>query len=233
MITEKPRVKRLQSVVAILSLFILLLLIVLYSTTLLQHITNSPNLNGTIVFVGRLFLWLVLILVWVYVKFIERQKFLIWPERKHTLQFYILSVFTLLIILLIGNLIVLNILKLFNFTVTSTKFLSYLALFKNNIPLLIFTVFTGAIIEELIFRGFIQTRLELIFKSSFAGIFISALLFAILHLTYGTAMNLIHPFLMGIIFAIFYRKYKNIKVLIICHFIWDTLALFAAIKFQQ
>ena len=233
MITEKSRVKPLQAVVAILSLFFILLLIVLYSTTLLEHITNSPNLNGTIVFVGRLFLWLVLILVWVYVKFIERQKFLIWPERKHTLLFYILSVFTLLIILLIGNLIVLNILKLFNSTVTSTKFLSYLALFKNNIPLLIFTVFTGAIIEELIFRGFIQTRLEQIFKSSFAGIFISALLFAILHLTYGTAMNLIHPFLMGIVFALFYRKYKNIKVLIICHFIWDALALFAAIKFQH
>lgn len=79
--------------------------------------------------------------------------------------------------------------------------------------------------EELLMRGYIQPRLEKIYNSPLTGIIGSALLFGILHSTYGTIGQVMVTSFIGIIFAMFYKLYSNIKVLILCHFLIDFISL--------
>ena len=217
-------------IITILVIVFLLLLIAFFATPLLLQICNLTKINSSVFFINRLFVWIILILLWLFVKSFEKQKLLIWTESERTISFYILSVVIVLIVLFIGNLLITKILGLFTHNVISRKFLDYISLFKTNIPLLIFTALTAAVVEELIFRGYIQTRLENIFKSPVLGIVISSILFAIVHLSYRTLSNFIVPFFIGAVFSFFYWKYKNIKILIFCHFLWDVFALFLSIK---
>ncbi len=96
---------------------------------------------------------------------------------------------------------------------------------RANMPLLIFTALTAGVVEELIMRGYIQPRLEIIFKNPYAAIIVSSLLFGLLHYKYGTIANVIGPVFIGFVFAIYYWKFRNIKVIIICHFLWDVASL--------
>lgn len=74
-------------------------------------------------------------------------------------------------------------------------------------------------------RGYLQPRIEKIYKSRYAGIIVSAVLFGILHSTYGTVGQVVVPCFIGIVFATFYKIYSNIKILIICHFMYDFVSL--------
>ncbi|MGK4568498.1 CPBP family glutamic-type intramembrane protease [Flavobacterium sp. 3HN19-14] len=34
------------------------------------------------------------------------------------------------------------------------------------------------------------------------------------------------PFIIGTVFAVYYWKFRNIKILMICHFLWDFILLY-------
>jgi membrane protease YdiL (CAAX protease family) len=102
--------------------------------------------------------------------------------------------------------------------------LKVILLKKNNL-LLLFTVFTAGITEELINRGYIHSRLEALTNNKNVAITASSLLFGILHYTYGNFYQIIGPFVIGLVFAFYYSKYRNIKILIICHILWNLMAL--------
>ena len=57
--------------------------------------------------------------------------------------------------------------------------------------------------EELAIRGYLLPRLELIFNNSWTAILISSVLFGLLHFGYGTIINVIGPFFIGLVFAYF------------------------------
>ena len=99
---------------------------------------------------------------------------------------------------------------------------------KNNYPLLIFTCLTAGITEELVFRGYLMPRLQLFFKNNYASIVISSLLFGLMHVGYGTIFQVVGSMMIGLVFAIHYQKFRNIKILIFCHFFWDFMSLIAA-----
>ncbi|RTZ46850.1 CPBP family intramembrane metalloprotease [Chryseobacterium arthrosphaerae] len=65
------------------------------------------------------------------------------------------------------------------------------------------------------------------YSSPIIGIIVSAILFGILHSTYGTIGQVVIPFFIGAVFAAFYKLYSNIKILIICHFMIDFVSLMA------
>lgn len=83
-------------------------------------------------------------------------------------------------------------------------------------PLLLLTVTVGIIgpaAEELLFRGVIFNRLERYLNTK-AAIFISALIFGAVHLN---MVQLIYAFLIGLLFAYFYSKSRNVIVPILAH----------------
>ncbi|MFV5702790.1 lysostaphin resistance A-like protein [Flavobacterium sp. XS2P12] len=98
-------------------------------------------------------------------------------------------------------------------------------LFKNNIFLILFTSITAGVSEELIFRGYLIPRLEILLKNTRVAILTSSILFGLIHYSYGSLIQIIGPIFIGLVFALHYKKYKNIKILIMCHFLWDLLVL--------
>ena len=184
-------------------------------------------------YISRFLLWFGLLCLFIYVKKVERQKFLRWEEKKYSIVFYIISIPTLLIVTLIGLIFFSIIMFLTDgLPKPSNTFLQITLLFRDNYPLTIFTCFTAAVVEELIFRGYIQTRLQIIFKNKFTPIIISSVLFGILHIGFGTLINVLGPICIGLVFALFYEKYRNIKVLMICHFLWDFLLIMLQLHFK-
>lgn len=95
----------------------------------------------------------------------------------------------------------------------------------------VFVSFTAGFCEEVIFRGYLMTRLRLVgkFKSWLIPIIISSLAFGFPHLYQG-----IHGFLnisvLGILFALIYIRTRSIWPCIIAHFFLDFLAIFIPIN---
>jgi len=205
--------------------FVLLAASMLYSIPLINLFFESKVLTAEIFFYNRLSLWLVLILVLVYNFFIENRSFFVWEDRKYSLTFYFGAIVILYLICAFGGAFLNGIIMLLTKEKLSEKILQISSLFKNNYFIIIFTCLTAGVIEELLMRAYIQPRIEKIYKSPVLGIVISALLFGILHSTYGTVGQVVVPFFIGIVFALFYKKYSNIKILIICHFMFDFISL--------
>lgn len=87
--------------------------------------------------------------------------------------------------------------------------------------------FTAGMCEEVIFRGYLMTRLRLLFKSKnwFWPVIISSLAFAFPHLYQGTG-NVIIIFLIGILFALTFIRTRSLWPCVLAHFFLDFLALF-------
>jgi hypothetical protein len=229
--TTTPK-KSAASLFGVVLAFMLLALIVFYGAPFLLTISGLPKINGWLLLQTRILIWTVLALLYLYAMRVEKQPFLLWPDKKYKPLFYVGSIFACLIIIAIGSGILTFIVSRFHHEETSPKLLEYVRLMKNNMPLLIFTALTAGVTEELIFRGYMQPRLEKAFNSPVVAIIITAFLFAVLHSSYGTLIQFLIPLFIGVLFSVFYSKYRNIKILILCHFLVDTLSLLA-LTFHQ
>lgn len=187
----------------------------------LIHIDNVNTL-----FFSSLLMWVYLILIFFYSKKFEKNEFLLWSEKNYPLLFYIKSIIVMMLILIGGTAIIGVIIKLLGFNSDSKKIENIVTLLHDNKLLTIFVSLSAGVTEELIFRGYVISRLQLFFKKSYTTIIISSILFGILHISYGTINQVIIPTFMGFVFAIYYQKYRNIKIVIICHFLWDSIILF-------
>jgi len=207
--------------------FILLVLFMLYSIPLINLYFNSRILTAELFFYNRLSLWVLLLLILFYNFLIENRSFFIWEDKKYPLTFYIGAVLFLYLICAFGGAFLNAVIMYLSGEKISKRLLEFKILFSNNYFLIIFTCLTAGVIEELLMRAYIQPRIEKIYNSPVAGIVVSALLFGILHSTYGTIGQIVIPFFIGILFALFYKKYSNIKILIICHFLIDFISIMA------
>lgn len=211
--------------VGILLTFILLAAVMLYIFPVIYYITGVRALTPANFSYTRIALWTVLGLIFLYTIFIEKNTFLIWKEKKYSTLFYIQAVITLYLICSFGGAFLNLIIQLLTREGMSSKLVQISSVFRNNYLLIIFTCLTAGVVEELLMRGYIQPRIEKIYNSQYAGIVLSAALFGILHSTYGTVGQVLVPFFIGIVFAFFYKKYSNIKILIICHFMYDFVSM--------
>ncbi|MCU7613874.1 CPBP family intramembrane metalloprotease [Chryseobacterium sp. GMJ5] len=202
-----------------------LAMVMLYSVPVINLFFNDKTLTADLFFYNRLALWMVLGLIFIYNFFIENRSFFLWEDKKYSAGFYIASIVALYIISTAGGALLNALIMTLTQEKISGKLVQLQSIFKHNYFLIIFTCFTAGVVEELLMRAYIQPRIEKIYNSPVLGIVISSLLFAILHMTYGTIGQVAVPFFIGIVFAAFYKKYSNIKILIICHFIYDFVSL--------
>jgi membrane protease YdiL (CAAX protease family) len=173
-------------------------------------------------FISRLFFWLLLIIVYLYVDNLEKQPFLLWTEKEYTLKQNLIFIGIIILLIIAGSAII-----------NATAYFLHLnrrsdvqaAIMLYNRPLKIFTALTAGVVEELIFRGYLMPRLQLFFKKAHWPIIISTLIFGLGHVRYGTIVNVAGPLLIGGVFAWHYNKYRNLRILIICHFMIDFVAL--------
>jgi membrane protease YdiL (CAAX protease family) len=210
------------------------LLVLLFTTTLLVPLLKLTNLKYETAFsISRIVIWFCLFLVYMYSIHIEKQAFLLWEEKKYSFPFYLKSVVKTMLSLLLAVFMISLIFKLTDLNVDSKKMNEILKFFKNNTSLILLTSITAGVIEEFIFRGYLIPRLEILLKNTYIAIIISSILFGLIHYSYGTLIQIIGPFFIGLIFAFHYQKYRNIKIIIICHFLWDLLALIIKTSYLQ
>ena len=182
-------------------------------------------------FIGRSFYWVFVLVMAQYAIKIEMQPLLIWEERKYRLSMYFSSILVLtaviMVSLAIGNLIISKLTGKWE----SSEVLKGMAdVFRSNKALLVYTALTAGVTEELIFRGYLQPRLEMLLNNPLLAILLSSLIFGLAHYRYGTIQNVLDPFIIGLVLGTYYWKYRNIKVTILFHFLWDLAGLFLLIR---
>ncbi|MWB96431.1 CPBP family intramembrane metalloprotease [Flavobacterium sp. GA093] len=178
-------------------------------------------------YISRFTIWFSLLLLLLYSLKIEKQPLLIWKETEYPFSFFTIALFKTFLKLFLAVLATGLLMLLFKNPAESAILKKTLALFKSNFLLLFFTCVTAGITEELIFRGYLLPRLELLFKNRTLAIILSSILFGLLHFGYGTLFNIVGPIVIGLVFALQYEKYRNIKIVILCHFLWDLFLLLA------
>ncbi len=103
---------------------------------------------------------------------------------------------------------------------------------RHNTPFYLFILVMGWIVggfyEEVVFHGFIFTRLEKLVPGKFAvtiSFWLTNIIFALYHVQLGTA-GVINAFIAGIAYHSLMLRYKrNIWYSIFCHAVFDTIAL--------
>lgn len=96
----------------------------------------------------------------------------------------------------------------------------------NGIFIILATVVLAPVMEELVFRGICFGRIRK-FTDKKMTILLSALLFGIYHMN---LVQFIYAFLMGLVFACIYEKYRNIKLVITAHACANLCAVLLSIS---
>lgn len=176
---------------------------------------------------SRFLFWGIAIFLFFYAHFAEKQDLLLKKPERRRIGFYFLSVVCIYGAILLSGILLMLILKSLGYSMNQQgDYLKNMAgILRAHPVLLLFTCATAGITEEIIFRGYLQQRIELILKSPVAGIVISSVIFGLAHSFYGTIQQVAIPFAIGIIFSIYYFKYKNIYVLMVFHFLFDYIQL--------
>ncbi len=96
----------------------------------------------------------------------------------------------------------------------------------NKLPLylLIFAIVFAPISEELFFRALLISVISKRF-GSMIGIVAPAILFGLVHFTYGSKLEILVTFLIGLLFGYIYKKSNSILPTIIAHAIYNALAI--------
>lgn len=189
----------------------------------LQNFIHNPNL---LFYVNRTCFWIALLLLWIYSKWVEKQPFLLWKEQKYSIiekfVFIILLFFITFVLLISAN----GILRYVGVFENKSSVLNYLIkVIQNDYLLIFYILITAGVVEELFFRGYILPRITLLTKNKWVGIISTSLLFGGLHYRYGTVFQVVGPFIIGFILAVFYDIKRSLKTAVIFHFLWDLMAI--------
>jgi len=175
-------------------------------------------------FYSRFIFWGVVALLFFYANKIEKQPLLIWEKGSSDVGFFIIAVFVLyLVSVACGILSALP--RLFGMHENDKVIKMVQKVLTGHDALIFFMSLTAGVTEEVIFRGYILTRLTKLLKGKYLPVIISAVLFSALHYGYNSLQELIFAFLIGVVFGAFYQKYRNIKILIVVHFLIDMISL--------
>lgn len=210
-----------------LILSVLLPVLTIYSSFLFKDLGFSKE---TQFYISRFAIWVSLLVLFLYSSKIEKMPFLLWKETEYPFSFLATAIFKTFLKLFLAVFLTGLVFMLFKMNSQSTVLNKALALFEKSYLLLFFTCVTAGITEELIFRGYLLPRLELLLKNQKLAMLISSCVFGFMHYGYGTLVNVIGPIVIGVVFALQYEKYRNIKIVIICHFLWDFFLLILKTK---
>lgn len=182
-------------------------------------------------FSNRTLFWVCVGLAWWYAVKVEKQPLLLWRERRQGIMHYagamILLAVVIYICLFIANLLIYMVTHKTEQSETVERLIRYC---RAHPFLLFYSVVTAGVTEELLFRGYLLPRLELFTGNRNAAILISSLLFGLGHYHYGTVRNVVGAMIIGLVLAVYYDRWRNIKVIILFHILWDTAVFYLSFR---
>jgi membrane protease YdiL (CAAX protease family) len=203
------------------------ILLALLYYPLLGHLVfmGQPHNISTLIY-SRLFIWSELVLLYIYATRMERLPVFLWKDEPHDFGFWTLSFFVLYLLCMAAGFIA-YLPRLFGYHDNMQRIVSTEQLVSKNLFVLFFSCITAGITEEFIFRGYMLPRLELLFNNKLVAALVSALMFGILHYGYFSITKVVATALIGLLFALHYQKYRNIKLLMAFHALLDTVSFLA------
>ncbi|GAB2706543.1 hypothetical protein GCM10027037_35920 [Mucilaginibacter koreensis] len=209
-----------------LEAFLPLILVLLISWPFKLYFGSWFKADWHILFYSRFIFWVAVALLLAYAK-LSKQRFLPWREEAKSVRFYLVSVIVLYLLVIVAGMIS-AIPALLGWQKDNTALMQVMIkLMSHSTWLLLFGCITAGVTEELLFRGFMLPRLQVALNSKWSAILISSLAFAALHYQYHSWREIIGPFFIGLIFAVHYQKYRNIKTVIFVHIMVDLIAFIA------
>ena len=124
--------------------------------------------------------------------------------------------FLLSLALIAINILFVSLSSLFSFNDLSNSTVNQI---KNFAAMpIFFSIFLllSAIAEEFFFRSFLTTYL---------GVWISTIFFAIMHFTYGSYFEIVGAFILGLVLALVWKKKKNFYIIAVAHFLQNLYAI--------
>ena len=114
--------------------------------------------------------------------------------------------------------------SLLNFIIIFIKRYMDIPMINNEITFVVIlgTGILGPIIEELLFRGIVYERLNLLFSNKIA-FYLSIFIFAIIHT--GGIFQILFAFIIGYYLTYIYRKYCDIRISIFIHIIVNMTSI--------
>lgn len=85
-----------------------------------------------------------------------------------------------------------------------------------TLPLVFAIPLIAAVTEEVFFRGILQPRV---------GLWASSLLFGLVHIGYGTILQVVAPILLGLLFGLLFLRTRSLWAPIAAHFTFDFVEL--------
>jgi len=201
-------------------LFVALVLPILFSFFHFSFFHNSPVLDSM---VKETIVWLLLLMLFIIVKYGERESFAALGFQHNFFRSTGLSL--LILISIYGAVIVYGILY---FMITKArppheplmdKISHFPAWFKVMLAV------RAGVVEETFFRGYAISRLQQLTGNKIIAICVPVLIFAAAHLAYGTLNHFLSALVIGIVLTAYYVKTKNIVANIIAHFLFDIISL--------
>jgi membrane protease YdiL (CAAX protease family) len=178
-------------------------------------------------FITRLLFWACLVGAWYYCKKQERQKILLWQDVAYPFWVYIGSLLAIYVTLLVGAGLIARLFVGLRLKISQTREQQMFAMLRGRYWLVLLASFTAGFVEEILFRGYLLPRLAAVFSSKVWAVILSSVLFGLLHFGYNSWYHITGAFFIGLVFAVYYARLGNIKILIICHFLWDFVILLA------
>lgn len=97
------------------------------------------------------------------------------------------------------------------------EFLAKEALQETSLWNILTSLLISASVQEIIFRGFYITRLELISKNKYFLVIMSSLVFSLIHAPFKNNLFTVGTFVLGVIYSLNFIKYRSIYPIIISH----------------
>lgn len=180
---------------------------------------------------NRTLFWVCLGLVWWYAAKVEKQPLLLWNERRQGVVHWVGALILLPVVISLGLAVANTLLYLITHKTEHSEALERLVRYSRAHPfLLYYSAITAGITEELLFRGYLLPRLDLLLRNRQLAIVLSSLLFGLGHYRYGTIHNVVGPIVIGLVLAVYYDRFRNIKLIILFHVLWDVAAFYLSFR---
>ncbi|TDX02039.1 CPBP family intramembrane glutamic endopeptidase [Dinghuibacter silviterrae] len=167
------------------------------------------------------------LVVWWHARSVEKQPLLLWKEERLTAGGYVLSILGLFGAVLVGVFVESLLFRATHFHEgLGPRMTRMLGILKAHHWLIFYSAVIAGVTEELTFRGYLLPRLDILTGRRWVAVLVTSIFFSLAHIQYGTVTQVAGTFVIGLVLALYYERYRNIKAAIVFHALWDIGAVF-------
>lgn len=169
---------------------------------------------------GEAGMWILLVLIVVWIHFVEKRTIASIGWKKVTLKTVLAGIGLGVVLFMLFGVLTMAIQMLGLELNRETAEL----IAGQPFPVLLLIALRAAVVEEVLYRGFAFERLFDLTKSRWLSALIPVIIFTLAHLSWGVG-HLVFVFFGGLLFMLVYISKRDLALVMVAHFVTDVLAL--------